>query len=80
MCVLENDVPVLDISAGKQSPYDGTPVAPDTIFNCFSVTKGVAAGAVHMLAERYWCKLIIEECVTDTLCTKHPLLSRPVLA
>ena len=53
VCVLENDVPILDISAGKQSPYDGTPVAPDTIFNCFSVTKGVAAGAVHMLAERY---------------------------
>jgi CubicO group peptidase (beta-lactamase class C family) len=45
-------VPVVDLSAGRQSPYDGKPVDRDTIFNCFSVTKGVAAGAVHMLAER----------------------------
>lgn len=52
VCVLENDVAVVDISAGRQSPYDGKPVDQDTIFNCFSVTKGVAAGAVHMLAER----------------------------
>ena len=53
VCVLENDKPIVDLSAGRQSPYDGKLVGPDTIFNCFSVTKGVAAGAVHILAERY---------------------------
>ena len=52
VCVLENGIPVVDISAGQQSPYDGRQVGPDTIFNCFSVTKGVAAGAVHILATR----------------------------
>ena len=52
VCVLENGLPLLDLSAGLQSPYNGRPVGPDTLFNCFSVTKGVAAGAVHNLAER----------------------------
>jgi aarF domain-containing kinase len=50
--VLENDLTLVDISAGQQSPYDVLPVTSDTVFNCFSVTKGVAAGAVHLLAER----------------------------
>ena len=53
VCVLENGVPLVDLSAGKQSPYNGRLVEPDTVFNCFSVTKGVAAGAVHILAERF---------------------------
>jgi CubicO group peptidase (beta-lactamase class C family) len=48
VCVLENDQPIVDLSAGFQSPYDSRPVAPDTLFNCFSVTKGVAAGMCHL--------------------------------
>jgi CubicO group peptidase (beta-lactamase class C family) len=44
--------PVVDIAAGVMGPGDPRPVEPDSLFCAFSVTKGVAALAVHILAER----------------------------
>lgn len=43
---------ILDVAAGKMGADDDRPVRSDTLFNCFSTTKGVAALAVHMLADR----------------------------
>ena len=52
VCVYRNGKRVVDLWAGCQSPYDLRPVGPDSLFPCFSVTKGVAATAVHLLVER----------------------------
>lgn len=44
--------PVVDIAAGAMGPDDNRAVQPDSLFCSFSVTKGVAALAVHILAEK----------------------------
>ncbi|MEX2236482.1 MAG: serine hydrolase domain-containing protein [Dehalococcoidia bacterium] len=43
---------IVDAVAGEMGPEDPRPVQLDTLFNCFSTTKGVAATAIHMLADR----------------------------
>jgi CubicO group peptidase (beta-lactamase class C family) len=43
---------ILDISAGTANVDAKTPVIASTLFPVFSATKGVAAAAVHMLAQR----------------------------
>src|SRR5690606_4063509 len=43
---------VIDTVAGQMGPDDPRPVQPDTLFCCFSTTKGVAATALHILADR----------------------------
>lgn len=43
---------VIDISAGLADPATGRKVTPDTLFNVYSVTKAVAATALHIQAER----------------------------
>jgi CubicO group peptidase (beta-lactamase class C family) len=45
---------VIDICAGLADPATGRPVRPDTLFNVYSVTKAVAATALHIQAERGW--------------------------
>ena len=52
VCVIENDQVVVELAAGVLSPYDLNPVEQDSLFSCFSVTKGVAAAALHLLSER----------------------------
>lgn len=32
--------------------FDPRPVQPDSLFSCFSVTKGITAGLVHWLADQ----------------------------
>jgi CubicO group peptidase (beta-lactamase class C family) len=44
--------PIIELAAGVMGADDPRPVAADTLFNCFSTTKGVAALALHMLADR----------------------------
>ena len=44
--------PIVDTWAGAMGPEDPRPVQADTLFNCFSTTKGVAATALHILADR----------------------------
>jgi CubicO group peptidase (beta-lactamase class C family) len=44
--------PIVDVAAGQMGPDDARPVQADTLFNSFSTTKGVAALALHILADR----------------------------
>jgi CubicO group peptidase (beta-lactamase class C family) len=43
---------IVDTWAGQIGPGDSRPVGPDTLFPSFSTTKGVAATALHILADR----------------------------
>src|ERR687898_834281 len=43
---------VVDAWAGIADPATGTPVDRDTLFTVYSVSKGITATAVHILAER----------------------------
>lgn len=43
---------VVDVSAGVADQEDGRPVDDGTVFTVFSATKGVAATALHVQAER----------------------------
>ncbi|MEP6871643.1 MAG: serine hydrolase domain-containing protein [Anaerolineaceae bacterium] len=43
---------IVDAWTGAFGPGDDRPVKADTLFNCFSTTKGVAATALHILADR----------------------------
>ncbi len=45
-------VPVIDAWGGLADPATGRKVDGDTLFNVFSVTKAVAATALHILADR----------------------------
>jgi CubicO group peptidase (beta-lactamase class C family) len=47
-----NGQQIVDTWAGQMGPDDARPVQADTLFNCFSTTKGVAATALHILADR----------------------------
>lgn len=52
VCVYHDGRVVVDDCAGQLGPGDPRPVRPDTLFCSFSATKGVAALAIHMLADR----------------------------
>jgi CubicO group peptidase (beta-lactamase class C family) len=43
---------IVDTWAGEMGPEDPRPVQADTLFSSFSTTKGVAATALHILADR----------------------------
>lgn len=48
----QNGKQIVDTWAGTMGPDDDRPVQADTLFNSFSTTKGVAATALHILADR----------------------------
>jgi CubicO group peptidase (beta-lactamase class C family) len=50
--VLHRGVALVDVAFGELGALDPRPVGPATLFNCFSVTKGVVAATVHALMER----------------------------
>ena len=52
VCAYSDGQVVVDAVAGTMGPDDARPVQPGTVFCSFSSTKGVAATAVHMLADR----------------------------
>jgi CubicO group peptidase (beta-lactamase class C family) len=52
VCAYRNGETIVDTWAGEMGPHDPRPVQADTLFNCFSTTKGVAATALHILADR----------------------------
>lgn len=52
VCAYHEGRPIVDLAAGQMGPADPRPVLRDTLFNSFSTTKGVAALALHMLADR----------------------------
>jgi len=43
---------IVDVSAGTLGVADPRPVEPNTLFNVFSVTKGIAATLLHMAIQR----------------------------
>jgi CubicO group peptidase (beta-lactamase class C family) len=52
VCAYQNGETVVDTWAGSMGPDDPRPVKADTLFSSFSTTKGVAATALHILADR----------------------------
>ncbi len=52
VCAYHKGRMVIDCWGGLADPDSGRPVDGDTLFNVFSVTKAVAATALHILAER----------------------------
>lgn len=52
VCAYRKGEPIVDAWAGEMGPADARPVGPDTLFLSFSTTKGVAATALHILADR----------------------------
>ena len=48
----QNGELIVDAYAGEMGPEDSRPVQADTLFSSFSTTKGVAATALHILADR----------------------------
>lgn len=56
VCVYYEGEPLVDLAAGRRGEYDPRPVTPDTLFNAFSVTKGVTAVAFARVADTYGVK------------------------
>ncbi|HEY4668194.1 MAG TPA: serine hydrolase domain-containing protein [Tepidiformaceae bacterium] len=52
VCAYKDGERIVDAWAGVMGPDDPRPVQPDTLFSSFSTTKGVAATALHILADR----------------------------
>jgi CubicO group peptidase (beta-lactamase class C family) len=52
VCAYRHGEKIVDVCAGDMGPRDARPVAADTLFSSFSTTKGVAATALHILADR----------------------------
>jgi CubicO group peptidase (beta-lactamase class C family) len=52
VCAYRNGERIVDTWAGVMGPRDDRPVQADSLFSSFSTTKGVAATAVHILADR----------------------------
>lgn len=52
VCAYRDGKVLVDAWTGRMGPHDDRPVQPDTLFSSFSTTKGVAAAALHILADR----------------------------
>lgn len=52
VCAYRNGEMIVDTWAGEIGPEDSRPVQADTLFPSFSTTKGVAATALHILADK----------------------------
>jgi CubicO group peptidase (beta-lactamase class C family) len=52
VCAYRHGERIVDTWAGLMGPEDSRPVGPDSLFLSFSTTKGVAATALHILADR----------------------------
>jgi CubicO group peptidase (beta-lactamase class C family) len=52
VCAYRNGERIVDTWAGEMGPKDSRPVQADSLFSSFSTTKGVAATALHILADR----------------------------
>ncbi|KAG0553680.1 hypothetical protein KC19_12G030900 [Ceratodon purpureus] len=52
VCVYKDGNVIVDTAAGVLGKFDPRPVQPDSLFSCFSVTKGITAGLLHWLADQ----------------------------
>nr|XP_043629094.1 beta-lactamase domain-containing protein 2-like [Erigeron canadensis] len=57
VCAYKDGEVIIDTAAGVLGKDDPRPVQPDSLFSCFSVTKGVTAGMIHWLADKGKLKL-----------------------
>ncbi|XP_022001859.1 uncharacterized protein LOC110899286 isoform X2 [Helianthus annuus] len=57
VCAYKDGKVIIDTAAGVLGKDDPRPVQPDSLFNCFSVTKAVTAGMIHWLADKGKLKL-----------------------
>ncbi|MFS7928377.1 putative carboxylesterase [Helianthus anomalus] len=57
VCAYKDGKVIIDTAAGVLGKDDPRPVQPDSLFNCFSVTKAVTAGMIHWLADKGTLKL-----------------------
>jgi len=76
---------VVDTWAGLSNPESGTPVDGETLFTAFSISKGITATCIHILADRglieydapvarYWPEFAAHGKATITL--RHVLTHR----
>lgn len=65
VCVYRHGAMAASVCCGTLGKVDPRPVQPDTLFNCFSVTKGVVTTALHMLLERAGKDLSYEDTVAS---------------
>ena len=79
----QNGEQIVSVASGQMGPEDPRPVLADTLFSSFSTTKGVAATALHILADRglidydapvarYWPEFA-EAGKDDTVLVRHLL-------
>lgn len=52
VCVYKDGKVIIDTAGGVLGKFDPRPVQPDSLFSCFSVTKGITAGLVHWLVDQ----------------------------
>jgi CubicO group peptidase (beta-lactamase class C family) len=52
VCAYQEGKKIVDTWAGTMGPDDSRPVQADSLFCCWSTNKGVAATAIHILADR----------------------------
>eukprot|EP00899_Mesostigma_viride_P006637 jgi/Mesvir1/15975/Mv08284-RA.1 len=52
VCVYKDGHQLVDTAVGTLGKYDPRPVAPDSLINIFSVSKGVLSGMAHMLVDQ----------------------------
>ena len=62
VAVIQNGRVLADLAAGARDPYTLAAVRRDSLFNVFSVSKAVAAAAVHVLVERGLVDLDVSVC------------------
>lgn len=58
VCVYKDGQAIIDTAGGVLGKFDPRPVQPDSLFSCFSVTKGITAGLVHWLADQGYVLLL----------------------
>jgi len=68
VAVIQNGKVLVDTAAGARDPYSLAPVQSDSVFNVFSVTKAVAATAVHILAQVFCMSVCMCVCVCVCMC------------
>ncbi|KAJ0044507.1 hypothetical protein Pint_05334 [Pistacia integerrima] len=60
VCAYKDGEVIIDMAAGVLGRYDPRPVQPDSLFNVFSVTKGITAGLLHWLVDNGYVTVLMD--------------------
>ncbi|CAI9295078.1 unnamed protein product [Lactuca saligna] len=63
VCAYKDGDVLIDTTVGVLGNYDPSHVQPETLFPVFSVTKGVTAGMLHWLVDKW--KMVLEDNVAE---------------